>query len=421
MKKSLPKMALLLVCMLMPPRASATNGSNLIAVGPTSRSMGGVGIAQPMDAISAVFQNPAAMFDHSAGSASTVSFAGTLLVPSVSTRVTNPDGLYAATSEKTIYPVPAIGLTVPLGNLPNQWRFGFAAYGVTGMGVNYKGTVIDDSTAFATPNGALPLVATKYTNLSIMKFVPAIAYQFNPKWSIGFGGHLSYGAFDLGSGTSSGFGVGVQPSVLYKPGKQFSFGMSYSCPQGINHQNITDFDGDGSLDDFRIEAPSQIGIGMAWTHPDERLTAEINGKWIHWSQADGYSDMDWRDQWTLGIGIRYAVVRDKFFVTTGYNFGGNPLRKHSNWGNGSTKIQGKNVPNYYYETFRIVGFPAIVEHHLAMGINYRFSDRFTASIAYMHALENSMSETGSDLLGRPTTIKSDLSENGLDFALNWSF
>jgi hypothetical protein len=31
-----------------------------------------------------------------------------------------------------------------------------------------------------------------------------------------------------------------------------------------------------------------------------------------------------------------------------------------------------------------------------------------------------MSETGSDLLGRPTTIKSNLSENGFDFAIKWS-
>ena len=41
--------------------AMATNGDNLIGVGPISRAMGGVGIAAPQDAISAVFSNPAAM------------------------------------------------------------------------------------------------------------------------------------------------------------------------------------------------------------------------------------------------------------------------------------------------------------------------------------------------------------------------
>ena len=41
--------------------AWATNGDNLIGVGPISRSMGGVGVASPQDSISAIFANPAAM------------------------------------------------------------------------------------------------------------------------------------------------------------------------------------------------------------------------------------------------------------------------------------------------------------------------------------------------------------------------
>jgi len=35
--------------------AQATNGDNLIGIGPIARSMGGVGVAAPQDAISAVF------------------------------------------------------------------------------------------------------------------------------------------------------------------------------------------------------------------------------------------------------------------------------------------------------------------------------------------------------------------------------
>ena len=46
---------------LIPVAALATNGDNLIGIGPTARSMGGVGIAHPQDAIQAVFSNPAAM------------------------------------------------------------------------------------------------------------------------------------------------------------------------------------------------------------------------------------------------------------------------------------------------------------------------------------------------------------------------
>jgi long-chain fatty acid transport protein len=403
------------------PPLSATNGDNLIAVGPVSRSMGGVGIALPMDAISAVFQNPASMCYGTFCPSSEVNFAGTLFVPTIKTRITNPDGTFAAKSKSTIYPIPAIGISVPFGKNPQQWRFGFAAYGVSGMGVNYKGTAVDAPGAFVTPGGAFPLVAGKYTNLSVMKFSPSVAYMVNQKLSVGLGAQASYGMLDLGMGTASGFGFGVQPGLIYKATDKLTFGISYITPQGINHERVNDFDGDGTMDDLKLSSPNNLGLGIAYEFLDRRLIAELNTRWINWSDADGYSDFDWRDQWTLGLGFRYAVIREKYFVSAGYNYGASPVKEHSNWAPGFTNVQGKNIPNYYYETFRITGFPAVVEHHLTFGMTYQFTDKFGASVAYMHAFENEIVESGTDLFGRPSTITSDLRENGFDFSLNWKF
>ena len=67
--------------------ALATNGDNLIGVGPVSRAMGGVGIAAPQDAISAVFSNPAAMCFGPYCPASEFNFAGTLFTPKVDAKV----------------------------------------------------------------------------------------------------------------------------------------------------------------------------------------------------------------------------------------------------------------------------------------------------------------------------------------------
>ena len=62
MMKFLCKISVVLfLAVWLAPPAMATNGDNLIGVGPISRAMGGVGIAAPQDAISAVFSNPAAM------------------------------------------------------------------------------------------------------------------------------------------------------------------------------------------------------------------------------------------------------------------------------------------------------------------------------------------------------------------------
>ena len=64
-----------LVFLGVSPGAFATNGDNLIGIGPIARSMGGVGIAAPQDAISAVFANPASMCSGPFCPSSTFDFA----------------------------------------------------------------------------------------------------------------------------------------------------------------------------------------------------------------------------------------------------------------------------------------------------------------------------------------------------------
>ena len=61
MRKPLTVLLSVMFIATLSPAAFATNGTQLIGIGPVSRSMGGVGIAAPQDAISAVFANPAAM------------------------------------------------------------------------------------------------------------------------------------------------------------------------------------------------------------------------------------------------------------------------------------------------------------------------------------------------------------------------
>ena len=65
----------------------ATNGDNLMGVGPISRSMGGVGIAAPQDAISAVFANPAGMCFGPYCPNSEFNFAGTVFMPKVNAKI----------------------------------------------------------------------------------------------------------------------------------------------------------------------------------------------------------------------------------------------------------------------------------------------------------------------------------------------
>lgn len=413
-------------CLLVTVFASplyATNGDNLIGVGPISRSMGGVGIAHPQDAISAVFANPAAMCFGPYCHTSQVDFAGTLFTPKIEAKVTNSQGTFEADSESSIYAIPAIGLSVPIIEKPQSWRFGLSAYGVTGLGVDYRDTELDDSQVFNFGSmGYGPAVTGEYTSLQIMKFAPAVAYQVNSKLSIGAALHIDYGILDLKGGSSSGYALGIQPGITYYPTSNLAFGLIYVSPQKVKHKNINDFDQDGNLDDLDLEAPQQVGFGISYIFNNIDLIIEADAKWLNWADAAGYRDFDWEDQWVYAIGAQYSPT-DKLKLRIGYNYAANPVKEHNGFdGTQSISVQGKTMSSeYYYETFRIIGFPAIVEQHLTFGISYQFTERLLVNLGYMYGFEKTIRETGTDPFGQPATIKSTLSETSIDFGLTWRF
>ena len=245
--------------------ALATNGDNLIGIGPASRAMGGVGIAAPQDAISAVFSNPAAMCFGPYCPNSEFNFAGTLFTPKVDAKVTLGGNTIKADSSENIYAIPAIGLSTPITKTLPLWRFGLAAYGVSGLGVDYRNTNLDQP-QYAN-FGGFPLVAGGYTQLSIMKFAPSIAFMPNSNFSVGLAAHMDYAMLDLGSGTSAGYGFGAQLGVIYKPLDRLSLGATYITPQKVKHERVTDFDGNGSRGRFRSGISATGGSGRGLRYP----------------------------------------------------------------------------------------------------------------------------------------------------------
>lgn len=405
------KMLVLLVALAMltglAGTAMATNGDNLIGIGPIARAMGGVGIAAPQDAISATFANPAGMCFGPYCPGSEVNFSGTLFMPRPETRVVSPgSGVSQKDSDEKVYAIPAFGLSRPIGD---KWRFGLSAYGVSGLGVDYRDTGLSFFGSTSNMN----------TQLQIMKFSPNVAYLVNDNLSVGLGLHIDYSALDLGSGTSFNYGYGVQVGAIYKVSDYVSLGITYKTPQSVDHENVSDFDGNGTMDDLTLESPQELGIGVAVEPIPGKLLVEVNGKWVNWKDADGYEDFDWDDQYVIAVGAQFKPT-DKLALRVGYNYGENPVKEHANFnGAGTTNVQGKVVPNYNYEFLRIVGFPAIVEHHLTAGLGYEFSDSFAVNVAYMHAFEETITESSTNPF--PVTLESTLEEDSLELGLTWRF
>ena len=426
MRKLFTVLVVVAVIATLSPAAFATNGTQLIGIGPISRSMGGVGIAAPQDAISAVFANPAGMCFGPYCPTSQFDFAGTLFMPDPKAEVQASGQTFKANSRDNNYAIPAIGFSVPIGEAESRWRFGLSAYGVSGLGVDYRDTAIDQPNFFF--GGTQPLAAGIYTNTQLMKFAPTIAYQALPNLSVGLSAQVNYSALDLGDGTVAAYSYGVKLGTIYKPIDPLSIGLVYTSPQEATYNHVFDFSGNGRRQNLTLEQPQELGLGVAYEFFGPRLLLEANGKWINWSDAEGFEDFDWDDQYVFAVGAQWEAI-DHLFFRVGYNYAESPVDENDNF-NGSlvgpgppdfVDVQGKSLPRYYYESFRVVGLPAVMEHHITAGIGYELGDSLKIDLSYMHAFENDITESGTAPDGSNAKLKSEMYQNSLSFAFSWRF
>lgn len=426
-RKLAPAVAALSV--MVPAAVHATNGSNLIGVGPVSRGMGGLSIACPQDTISAVFGNPAAMCNGNSERDGLIDISVTAFLPQLNASISGESvegGSVTLDGREHVYPIPAIGISLPVED-SDKWLLGFAAYGVSGMGVDYRDTAFTGA-QFGGDGAPLLCGAGDFVLLQVMKLAPSVAYRVSPALSVGASFHLDYAVLDMGAGESSGFGAGAQFGLIYRPRKNLSLGLTYQTAQEVKHEDVLALP--SGRYDLTLESPRQVGAGAALKLSGDRLVLGVEGKWINWGDAKGYGDFGWSDQWVFALGAQYAVVPETFYVRAGFNYGEHPIEEHDGWdgslGEGhvpaeSIQVQDASLPRYYYETFRIIGFPVVAERHLTFGFTYSLSETVSVSAAYMHAFENSITETGIAPDGSDVTLSAGLREHSLELGVQWRF
>jgi len=419
MKTNLIRLSLLSSLLLpLATLHASTEGDNLIGIGAGARTLGGTSVASPTDATGAIADNPAGLGLLPTTKLSELDASVTDFLPHISAQV---DGLTAHSASKN-YPIPALALAGPITNTDGALLWGLAVYGVSGLGVDYIGTSIDTALA---PT-AFPLVAGSRTELKLGEIAPALAYRISSEWSVGLAVDVDYGRLDLGDGGRHGFGVGVQPGVTFKPTDALTLGVSYVSAKPITYKNVTDFDGDGTLDKLKLASPQQVKFGLGYELIPGRLHLSSEVSWVNWAGAAGYSDFGWQNTWNYAVGLDYAVIPGQLNLRVGYDFGNDPVKAENGF-NGAgapgnvTSVQGKNVPNYYYQTFRIIGFPALVDQHLSLGLEYHATEHVAIDLGYTHSFKNAITESGTNLLGAPVTLSSSLSEDSIEVGVKYSF
>lgn len=386
----------------------ATNGDNLIGVSPASRGMGGIGVGMPVGPTDTIFRNPAWMSYYKGFN---MSFGGILFFPEVKAKFNNASD----TSKSKMFVVPEVGI---VHQINGKLTFGIGAFGVSGMGVDYRDNA-----------GLLNM----HTNFQFMRVIPTLAYKVNDAISVSGAVHLAYGSLDMGAklcddlfspttcwnaggGQSQTFGIGAQLGIAYNMGDFVYAGLTYQSPVNMTYKRVFDSNGDGQFENFKLTQPLELALGVG-VKPMDNLKMGMDIRWINWKRAKGYKHFQWKDQWVIALGGEFKPMQ-KLALRAGYNFGRSPIR-----GGAKDTTPNKRIPNFavpfsdfQIAMFNLIGFPAITEHHITLGLGYEFTKNFGIDLAYKHAFNKKVRATAG-----PMSVEAQNAQNAISVGLNWKF
>ena len=291
-----------------------------------------------------------------------------------------------------------------------------------------------------------PYLSDMHTSLQFMRIIPAVSYQVMPGLSIGGAIDLAWGSLDIGAtmcmdtdnnvnnglercwnasgGQSQSYGLGAQIGIAYNMGDMLYAGLNYQSSVKMKYKKVFDSNGDGTYEDLKLEQPQEVAFGLG-VKPLDNLKVGLDIRWVNWSDAEGYKQFKWKDQWVFAVGGEYTI--DKLALRLGYNYGKSPIRDENNLDMGQMfgGTSANNIPDfaapfgdYNVAWFNLVGFPAITEQHITLGAGYQFTKNFSLAVSYVHALEK---EVKSSSQGNMATVGAKNAQDSIGVGLEWTF
>jgi long-chain fatty acid transport protein len=405
----------------------------LNGVGPVNQSMGGAGVAAPLDALGSVNWNPAVTtgLGHSE-----MDFALDLLFPH--TRLTTKlnlgpldpfvapvlplDG--STKGDAKFAPLPSFALVYQPEGSP--WTYSIGAMSVAGSTLNYPGDPNNLALSAPPPHGTGlgPITAT----IDVLQLPVGVACQLTDHLSVGFAPTLDVAllvaepalfaapddadrdgipTFPNASRPQFNWGAGFQAGVYYTTDLCWDFGASFKSPQWFEPflYDATDEIGQPRRLKVHLDYPAIVSVGTAYRGLKRWLFA-LDVRWIDYHDTRGLggeaafrpdlavTSLGWRNIWVLGLGAQYQAT-DDLSVRAGYAFNQNPIAPENT-------------------TFNIAS-PAIIQHQLSVGASYQVSKALAVTAAYMRGFGNSISGPLQSPLGPVpfVRLRNDVSSDSL--------
>jgi long-chain fatty acid transport protein len=389
-------LALLMFCSLA-SRAMAQPGVYLPGAGAVHSGMGGVSTATPLDAIGAVYWNPAAVgrLGHNE-----VSIGGAFIYPDISVFSSQPrlDGtvISGRTRSDNGFPLlPSIGVVSKLDE-NSPLTFGFGLLSIGGGGVNFPG---DANNPILSPTGPFGqfVIGPIFSSMQLLQLVPSISYEVTDKLVVGLGPTVditipsfepaffappnsiggSPNTFTAATNARPYWGGGFRVGLVYSLTETIDLGFGYTSPQWLETWEFNARDNLGNAQRLSIDAtlPAIYSWGAAWRGID-RLTVGTDMRYFDYENSDLFGDpisergLGWKNAFVVALGGNYQLF-ERIAVRAGYQYNTNPLEDT--------------------RTLFNIQSPAIIQNTITLGTTVSLTDSMALSVGYAYGFENSIS------------------------------
>ena len=415
----------------VPTVASATDGHFLHGVGAINSAMAGVGVAGSTSLLGAFYVNPAGLLAFK-GTATELGFELFKPERTIYSSAGSVGGSTASTSE--FVPIPAFGWSRELRQ--DRITVGVAGLGIGGFGVDYP---VDPTNPTLAPRpygfGSI------YSNFSLMKIIPALAFRPAAKVRVGVALNVDWASlavdpmpvaapavdpgpdgiwqtaddrayYSRATDADGSFGIGAQLGIQYAVLPTLAAGLAYTTPQVFQkfnydavyeNPNLATYNTPRTIT-FAMDVPAVYAGGVSYT-PTSSLALGLDAKYITYQSTRGFREkgfaadgsvkgFGWRDIWSFAAGVQYRPV-SRIALRGGYNFSQDPIPNDLSMFNTAA--------------------PAVVQHHLTLGAGYTFTNGFGLDVGYYHAFRNSIDGPFQSPAGAMpgTSVKSSMSENSM--------
>jgi long-chain fatty acid transport protein len=395
--------------------------------------MAGTSTAVGVDAVSALFWNPAVI---SGLPHSEVTIGSQLIIPHLGVTSTVPAGAFGpilgpadtlsgrTNSDSGLVPTTAIGVVYHSESNP-RLTYGLGINTVASGGVNYPG---DPNNPVLAPTGPLNqfILGPQVAGLSVLQIAPTASYQVTDSFAVGFSPIVNVMSvlidpalfatpsqvrpidplqFPNASSSRPFWGGGFRAGVTYRATQHVTAGFSYTSPQWFEtwEFNTRDANGDGFTLRQPFSLPQIFSTGVAYDGIDCLLLA-ADLRYLDYSTTkllgepvrDGGAG--WDSIWAVSLGAKYQLT-ERVSLLGGYLYNQNPVPEDLALFN--------------------IQLPCITEHTLTCGAYAQVTDNIGMSVGYMHGFENKVSGSVVQLLGTSTTL--DTKFDALVFGLHIKF